>query len=163
MGEKKELGKVQIFVGNKPVAIGKMVNPANLYDGFCKIPYDQKVEKKLSFSKSLSFDVPKTEEMIKLRNELMDGFNRQYKEWLKKVDVAVRKILTEYIDEPFTTDPFKATKEEFEKRHINALVYREMADGSQAFLGVMQGSTLVCVNGMKIENFDSGYDGKTNW
>lgn len=153
MDKKNELGKVQIFVGNKPVAIGKMVNPASICDGFGKIPDGQKVEKKLSFSKSLSFDVPKTEELMKLRNELMDGFNQQYEEWLKRVDVAVRKILMEYIDEPFTTDPFKATKEEFEKRHINALVYRDMADGSQAFLGVLQGKTLVCVNGMKIENF----------
>lgn len=153
MDKKNELVKVQIFVGDKPVAIGKMVNPANLYDGFCKIPDDQKVEKKLSFSKSLSFDVPKTEEMMKLIKELTDGTTRAIAQWMEDVDVAVRKILTEYIDEPFTTDPSKATKEEFEKRHINAFVYRDMADGSQAFLGVLQGKTLVCVNGMKIENF----------
>ena len=158
MDKKNELGKVQIFVGDKPVAIGCVTSPINFGYDFGKIPSGWKAEEKLSFSKSVCFDVPMTEELMKLRNELMDGFNRQYKEWLKKVDVAVRKILTEYIDEPFTTDPFKATKEEFGKRHINALVYRDMADGSQAFLGVLQGKTLVCVNGMKIENFDSGYD-----
>lgn len=154
MGEKMELGKVQVFVGDKPVAIGKMVNPVNIGEGFGKIPDGRKVEKKLGFQHSFSFDVPMTEELRKLQEELTDGFKRQYEDWLKRVDVAVRKILTEYIDYPFTTDPKKATKEEFEKRHINALVYQEMADGSQAFVGVLQGSTLVCVNGMKIENFN---------
>ena len=105
------------------------------------------------FSKSLSFDVPKTEELLKLQEELIDSFSRQYSDWLKRVEVSVRIILTEYIDDPFTTDPSKVTKEEFESRHINSLVCEDMADGSQAFIGVLQGSTLICVNGMRIENF----------
>lgn len=94
-----------------------------------------------------------TRELLKkLQEELMNDACRQYSEYLKQVDIAIRRILTEYIDDPFTTDPSKATKDDFEKRHINALVYRYMG-GSNVFLGVLQGNTLVCVNGIKIENF----------
>ena len=152
MGEKIKLGECRLFVGDKPVAIGKIIQPANFCDGLGNIP-DRKREKKLSFSKSVSFDVPMAKELMKLRAELNNEFKIKYSEWLKQVDTAIRKILTEHIDNPFTTDPSKATKEEFEKRHINALVYQGMSDGSQAFVGVQQGTTLISVDGTRIENF----------
>jgi hypothetical protein len=153
MSEKTELKDCQLFIGEKPLLTGMLAEPAKFDEDFWSIPDDWKDEKKLSFSNSLSFDVPMTEELMKLQEELVDSFSRQYSDWLKRVEVSVRIILTEYIDDPFTTDPSKATKEEFESRHINGLVYEDMADGSQAFIGVLQGSTLICVNGMRIENF----------
>ena len=146
MGEKTKLNECQLFFDGKPVGMGKMVEPMDFRDSLGNI---WRKEKKLS----LTFDIPTTEEVLKLQEELTNVFKRQYSEFLEKVDTAVRKILTEYIDNPFTTDPSKATKEEFEKRHINALVYQDMSDGSQAFVGILQGTTLICVDGTRIENF----------
>ncbi len=153
MGEKTKQGDLQVFIGDKPLAIGMLAEPAKFDEDFGRIPDDWKDEKILSFSKSLSFDVPMTEKLMKLQEELIDNFSRQYSDWLKRVDVAAMKILTEYIDNPFKTNPFTATKEEFEKRHINAVVFQDMADGSQAFVGIQQGTTLICVDGKRIENF----------
>ena len=147
------MGKRQfhLFIGERPLAIGKMVVPENLESGLGKIP-ERKNEKELSFQHSVSFDVPKSEELMKLKKELEDRIERRYSEWMQKVDVAARKILTEYIDDPFTTDPSKATKEEFEKRHIS-LVFQNTEDGAMNFAGVLQGTTLIRVDGTRIENF----------
>ena len=152
MGKRTKQGDFQVFIGDKPLAIGMLAEPAKFDEDFGRIPDDWKDEKILSFTNSLSFDVTKSEELLKLQEELIDSFSRQYSDWLKNVDMAIRKILTEYIDEPFTTDPSKATKEEFEKRHIS-LVYQEMKDGVPSFIGVLQGTTLICVDGTRIENF----------
>lgn len=153
MGEKTKLNECRLFFDGKPVAMGKIAEPINLDCGLGKIGDSWKGEKGFSIQGKVSFDVPMTNELKRLQEEIVGDFKRQYSEWLKRVDVAVRKILTEYIDNPFTTDPSKATKEEFEKRHINALVYQGMADGSQAFVGIQQGTTLICVDGTRIENF----------
>lgn len=90
---------------------------------------------------------------MNLKKELEEHIERRYSEWVKRVDVAAMKILTEYIDNPFKTNPFTVTKEEFEKRHINAVVFQDMADGLHAFVGIQQGTTLICVDGTRIENF----------
>lgn len=153
MGEKDNLRECRLFFDGKPVAMGKMVEPMDFDCGLDKIGDSWKGEKGFSIQGKVSFDVPMSKEMKKLQEEIVGDLNRQYSEWLKRVEVAVRKILTEYIDNPFTTDPSKATKEEFEKRHINCLVYQDMSDGSQAFVGVQQGTTLICVDGTRIENF----------
>ena len=153
MGEKNNFGECRVFIDGKPVGMGKIAEPINLDFGLDKTGDSWKGEKGFSIQGKVSFDVPMSKEMKRLQEELVGDFKRQYSEWLKRVEVAVRKILTEYIDNPFTTDPSKATKEEFEKRHINALVYQEMSDGSQAFVGVQQGTTLICVDGTRIENF----------
>lgn len=152
MGERTKQGDLQVFIGDKPLAIGMLAEPAKFDEDFGSIPDDWKNEKELSFQHSVSFDVPESEELMILKKELEECFERRYSEWLEKVDMAIRKILTEYIDEPFTTDPSKATKEEFEKRHIS-LVYQEMKDGAIIFAGVLQGTTLICVDGTRIENF----------
>lgn len=152
MGERTEQGDFQVFIGDKPLAIGKMVVPENLESGLGEIP-ERKNEKELSFQHSVSFDVTKSEELMNLKKELEERIERRYSEWVKRVDVAAMKILTEYIDNPFKTNPFTATKEEFEKRHINAVVFQDMADGLQAFVGIQQGTTLICVDGTRIENF----------
>lgn len=153
MDKRTKQGDLHVFVGDKPLAIGMLAEPAKFDEDFERIPDDWKDEKSLSFQKSVSFDVPKTDELMILKKELEDRIERRYSEWLKQVDVAIRKILTEYIDNPFTTDPSKATKEEFEKRHINGMVYQEMAYGAPSFIGVLQGTTLICVDGTRINNF----------
>lgn len=153
MGERTKQGDLQVFIGDKPLAIGMLAEPAKFDEDFGSIPDDWKNEKELSFQHSVSFDVPKSEELMNLKKELEERVERRYSEWLEKVDMAIRKILTEYIDEPFTTDPSKATKEDYEKRHINGLVYQEIEDGVPSFIGVLQGTTLICVDGKRIENF----------
>ncbi len=153
MGERIEQGDLQVFIGDKPLAIGMLAEPAKFDEDFGSIPDDWKNEKELSFQHSVSFDVTKSEELMKLQEELIDSFSRRYSEWVKRVDVAAMKILTEYIDNPFKTNPFTATKEEFEKRHINAVVFQDMKDGVPSFIGVLQGTTLICVDGKRIENF----------
>ena len=153
MGERIEKGDLQVFIGDKPLAIGMLAEPAKFDEDFGSIPDDWKNEKELSFQHSVSFDVTKSEELMKLKKELEERIERRYSEWVKRVDVAAMKILTEYIDNPFKTNPFTATKEEFEKRHINAVVFQDMADGLQAFVGIQQGTTLICVDGTRIENF----------
>lgn len=152
MGKRTKQGDFQVFIGDKPLAIGMLAEPAKFDEDFGRIPDDWKDEKSLSFQKSVSFDVPKTEELMILKKELEDRIERLYSEWMQKVDVATRIILTEYIDEPFTTDPSKATKEEFEKRHIS-LVFQSTVDGAINFAGVLQGTTLIRVDGTRIENF----------
>ena len=153
MGERIEKGDLQVFIGDKPLAIGMLAEPAKFDEDFGSIPDDWKNEKELSFQHSVSFDVTKSEELMNLKKELEERIERRYSEWVKRVDVAAMKILTEYIDNPFKTNPFTATKEEFEKRHINAVVFQDMADGLQAFVGIQQGTTLICVDGTRIENF----------
>ena len=120
MGEKIELGKPQLYIGNTPINTEPIDAPFLLSEN------GWKDEKKLSIPKSVSFDIPMTEELKKLQDTLLDDFSRSYEQWLRDVEAAVTKILTKYIDEPFTTDWKEATKEEFEKRHIKALVYQEL-------------------------------------
>lgn len=56
MGERTEQGDFQVFIGDKPLAIGKMVVPENIESGLGEIP-ERKNEKELSFQHSVSFDV----------------------------------------------------------------------------------------------------------
>lgn len=87
--------------------------------------------------------------------ELLDKINAdRYKDILD----AVRKILMEYIDDPFTCDPSTASREEFARRHINAVVFAEVTDWgnlryAQVLMGVVQGDTLIAPNGARFENF----------
>lgn len=152
MGEKIKLGEVQLFVGNTPIPVNIDTTP--LVDNFEPHNDFEDTDWLKRANQSISFEIPMTVEIEKLRNELLDDFSRRYEQFMVDVEEAVTKILTEYIDDPFTTNPKEASKEEFEKRHINALVYQDLKDGSKVFLGVQQGTTLVCVNGMKIEDFD---------
>ena len=89
-----------------------------------------------------------------------------WKEQLDKINAdrykdiwdAVRKILMEYIDDPFTCDPSTEPKEEFERRHINAVVFSEIHDYENlrfatVLMGVVQGDTLIGINGARFENF----------
>lgn len=71
---------------------------------------------------------------------------------------AVCKILTEHIDDPFTCDPSTASREEFARRHINAVAFAELTDWgnlryTQVLMGVVQGDTLITPNGARFENF----------
>lgn len=101
----------------------------------------------------MNFDLEVTDEMRKLINELTDSTTRAIGQWMEDVDVAMTKILTEYIDNPFTTDPHEAPKEEFEKRDIRYVVYADEKNGGSAFMGIVQGTTLVCCDGTKFENY----------
>ena len=72
---------------------------------------------------------------------------------------AVRKILMEHIDDPFTCDPRTASREEFARRNINAVVFCEHYNWKDLcytveLMGVVQGDTLITPNGGRIENFD---------
>ncbi|MBR3467938.1 MAG: hypothetical protein IKH15_12065 [Bacteroidales bacterium] len=89
-----------------------------------------------------------------------------WKEQLDKINAdrykdiwdAVRKILMEHIDDPFTCDPSTEPKEEFERRHINAVVFAEIHDYENlrfttVLMGIVQGDTLIASNGARFENF----------
>lgn len=96
----------------------------------------------------------------------MKAAHDDWKEQLDKINVnrnkdildAVRKILMEYIDDPFTCDPSTASREEFARRHINAVVFAEISDWENlrvtiGLMGVVQGDTLIAPNGARFENF----------
>ena len=95
----------------------------------------------------------------------MKAAHDAWKEQLDKINAdrnrdfwdAVRKILMEYIDDPFTCDPSTEPKEEFERRHINAVVFTEIHDYENlrfttVLVGVVQGDTLIAPNGARFEN-----------
>jgi hypothetical protein len=97
----------------------------------------------------------------------MKAAHDAWKEQLDKINAdrnrdfwdAVRKILMEYIDDPFTCDPSTEPKEEFERRHINAVVFTEIHDYENlrfttVLVGVVQGDTLIAPNGARFENFN---------
>lgn len=97
----------------------------------------------------------------------MKAAHDAWKEQLDKINAdrnrdfwdAVRKILMEYIDDPFTCDPSTEPKEEFERRHINAVVFTEIHDYENlrfttVLMGVVQGDTLIAPNGARFENFN---------
>ena len=96
----------------------------------------------------------------------MKAAHDAWKEQLDKINAdrnrdfwdAVRKILMEYIDDPFTCDPSTEPKEEFERRHINAVVFAEIHDYENlrfttVLMGIVQGDTLIVSNGARFENF----------
>ena len=96
----------------------------------------------------------------------MKAAHDAWKEQLDKINAdrykdiwdAVRKILMEYIDDPFTCDPSTASREEFERRHINGVVFSEIHDYeilrfTTVLMGVVQGDTLIAPNGARFENF----------
>ena len=96
----------------------------------------------------------------------MKAAHDAWKEQLDKINAdrykdildAVRKILMEYIDDPFTCDPSTASREEFARRHINAVAFAEVTDWgnlryTQVLMGIVQGDTLIAPNGARFENF----------
>lgn len=101
----------------------------------------------------------------------MKAAHDAWKEQLDKINAnrykdiwdAVRKILMEYIDDPFTCDPSTEPKEEFERRHINAVVFAEIHNYeilrfTTVLMGVVQGDTLITPNGDRMVNFDWNQD-----
>lgn len=96
----------------------------------------------------------------------MKAAHNAWKEQLDKINAdrnrdiwdAVKKILMEYIDDPFTCDPSTAPREEFERRHINAVVFAKISDWENlrvtiGLMGVVQGDTLITPNGDRIKNY----------
>ena len=96
----------------------------------------------------------------------MKAAHDAWKEQLDKINAdrnkdiwdAVKKILMEYIDDPFTCDPRTASREEFARRNINAVVFCELHKWKDLcytleLMGVVQGNTLITPNGGRIENF----------
>ena len=97
----------------------------------------------------------------------MKAAHDAWKEQLDKINAdrnkdildAVRKILMEYIDDPFTCDPSTASREEFARRHINAVVFAEISDWENlrvtiGLMGVVQGDTLIAPNGGRIKKYN---------
>ena len=97
----------------------------------------------------------------------MKAAHDAWKEQLDKINAdrnrdfwdAVRKILMEYIDDPFICDPSTAPREEFERRHIKAVAFAEVHDWKNLrtiieLMGVVQGDRLFTPTGMIIENFN---------
>lgn len=93
----------------------------------------------------------------------MKAAHDAWKEQLDKINAdrnkdiwdAVKKILMEYIDDPFTCDPSTAPREEFARRHINAVVFAKISDWQNlrvtiGLMGVVQGDTLIAPNGDRI-------------
>ena len=96
----------------------------------------------------------------------MKAAHDAWKEQLDKINAnrykdiwdAVRKILMEYIDDPFTCDPSTASREEFAQRHINAVAFAEIHDYENlrfatVLIDIVQGDTLIAPNGARFENF----------
>ena len=88
--------------------------------------------------------------------EQLDKINADLNKYIWE---AVKKILMEYIDDPFTCDPSTASREEFARRHINAVVFAEIGDWENlrvtiGLMGVVQGDTLIVPNGDRIKNYN---------
>lgn len=100
----------------------------------------------------------KNEESMTIKDENMKACNILNADRNKDIWDTVKKILMEYIDDPFTCDPRTASREEFARRNINAVVFCEYHNWKDLcytveLMGVVQGDTLITPNGGRIENF----------